>query len=318
MERMLSRKRSRANTEMGKFFTTIEQIRVLIQDLETHVGDVKRKQSEILAIPVVNDNRNKELEDINSKITSLSQIIRSKLRGIDKGINDSETKIAKDEDLLLEVDGVGPGDVEMSTSPSAYSVNISSRRRSSASGGRYIPVTLRIKKTQLATMSKYYAEVMSDYKVQQVNYKEQIRARLRRQLEISKKTSVTEAMIEDMMDRGKLTAFTKSIIFDPKMTEDILSRHNDLQKLEKSIRDINDLFKELAQHVELQGGTVNSIEQSVNDAVEYTMDGLGKTKKAYDYRKSYHKKKVILMTTGGVVVTVLVSILIIIVCFKYA
>lgn len=37
------------------------------------------------------------------------------------------------------------------------------------------------------------------------------------------------------------------------------ARHNDLLKLEKSIRDLNELFKELGQHVESQVFQVSRI-----------------------------------------------------------
>jgi t-SNARE complex subunit (syntaxin) len=46
--------------------------------------------------------------------------------------------------------------------------------------------------------------------------------------------------------------------------EDVTSRHNDLMKLEKSIRDLNELFKELGQHVEFQVSMKNTCKNCKN------------------------------------------------------
>ncbi|OXA50755.1 Syntaxin-1B [Folsomia candida] len=275
------RKRSRAISEVGKFFITIEQVRVLLEDLKKWVDLLNAKHGEILAIPLSNDDRNQQLEEINAKIKSLGQVTKSKLKGIEKTIHDPTPDAADVVDEFHEMqEGVA--------------------RRGSSSIQLYTPATTRIRKVQFASLAKQFREIMTNYQLSQVNYRDQLRSRLKRQLEITN-ASISEDAIEEWIDQGKMTIFTKSVMFYPKIVRDVEARHNDLLKLEKSIRDLNELFKELGQHVESQGFVIDNIEHTVARTVSFVENGRQNVTQARIYRDSFRKKKACLLTTGGVI-----------------
>lgn len=58
MERWGSfRKRSRVNTDIGMFFSSVEEVRQLIQELKSLVNDVKDLETDISAVPISNDSK---------------------------------------------------------------------------------------------------------------------------------------------------------------------------------------------------------------------------------------------------------------------
>ncbi|RUS71451.1 hypothetical protein EGW08_020782 [Elysia chlorotica] len=65
---------------------------------------------------------------------------------------------------------------------------------------------------------------------------------------------------------------------------DIEARHNDIMKLETSIRDLHDMFMDMAMLVESQGEMIDRIEYNVEQAVDYIETAKMDTKKAVKYQ----------------------------------
>ncbi|KAK2161888.1 hypothetical protein LSH36_108g06042 [Paralvinella palmiformis] len=71
---------------------------------------------------------------------------------------------------------------------------------------------LRIRKTQHATLSRKFVEVMNDYNACQVDYRERCKARIQRQLEITGR-STTNDELEDMLESDNYgDAASKAVI----------------------------------------------------------------------------------------------------------
>merc|ERR1712183_556123 len=113
---------------------------------------------------------------------------------------------------------------------------------------------------------------------------------------------------------GNVGVFSGLAVMDSQQSKqalnDIEARHNDIMKLETSIRELHNMFMDMAMMVEQQGEMINQIEYNVANAGDYVEQAKEETKKAVHYQSSARRKKIIL---GAIVLVVLAIIIIIIV-----
>ncbi|XP_041058883.1 syntaxin-2-like isoform X1 [Carcharodon carcharias] len=173
-------------------------------------------------------------------------------------------------------------------------------------------VDLRIRKTQHSTLSRKFANVMTEYNEIQILFRERSKGRIQRQLEITGKTT-TDDELEEMLESGNPSIFTSDIISDTQITRQALneieSRHKDIIKLEASIRELHDMFVDMAMLVEQQGEMINNIETNVVNATEYIERAKEETKKAVRYQSKARRKMFYIMICV-VVLLVIVAIII--------
>ncbi|TNN80371.1 Syntaxin-1A [Liparis tanakae] len=116
---------------------------------------------------------------------------------------------------------------------------------------------LRIRKTQHSTLSRKFVEVMSEYNTTQSDYRERCKGRIQRQLEITGRNTTNEEL-ESMLESDNPAIFTSGIVMD-NITEqamnEIETRHTEIIKLENSIRELHDMFMDMAMLVESQVNT---------------------------------------------------------------
>jgi len=256
-------------TKMDEFFQDIEEIRTNIDKIQAQVDEVKRKHSEILSAPQTDERMKQELEDAMSDIKKTANRVRSKLKLIETGIEQEEY------------------------------VN-----RASAE--------LRIKKTQQSTLSRKFVEVMTEYNRTQTDYRERCKSRIQRQLEITGRTTTNEEL-EDMLEQGNPAVFTQGIIMDTAAAKqtlaDIEARHADIIKLETSIKELHDMFMDMAMLVESQGEMIDRIEYHVEHAVDYVQTATQDTKKALKYQSKARRNKLLLFGCLSVVVLILIIVI---------
>jgi len=70
----------------------------------------------------------------------------------------------------------------------------------------------------------------------------------------------------------------------------VQSKHEELIKLESSIREVHQLFMDMAILVEQQGELLDNIEDIVSHAATYTEQGVTQLVKAKDLQKKMRKK----------------------------
>ena len=74
-------------------------------------------------------------------------------------------------------------------------------------------------------------------------------------MEITGRTTTNEEL-ENMLEQGTSAVFTQGIIMDTAAAKQTLAeieaRHNDIMKLETSIRELHDMFMDMAMLVESQ------------------------------------------------------------------
>lgn len=240
---------------MEMFFEQVEEIRGMIDKISANVEDVKKKHSMILSAPQNDDKMKEELEELMSDIKKTANKVRGKLKVIEQNIEQEEHS-----------------------------------NKSSAD--------LRIRKTQHATLSRKFVEVMNDYNSCQIDYRERCKGRIQRQLEITGRTTTNEEL-EDMLESGNPAIFTQGIIMETQQAKqtlaDIEARHNDIIKLETSIRELHDMFMDMAMLVEQQGEMIDRIEYNVEQAVDFIETAKMDTKKAVKYQSKARRKLIMII-----------------------
>ncbi|XP_040203436.1 syntaxin-2 isoform X2 [Rana temporaria] len=254
---------------MDDFFLQVEEIRNCIAKISENVEAVKKKHSTILSAPNPEDKTKDDLESLNKEIKNIANKVRTKLKSIEQTIDHDDNT-----------------------------------NRSS--------VNLRIRKTQHTVLCRKFGEVMIEYNETQTQFRERSKGRIQRQLEITGKTT-TDEELEEMLETGNPAIFTSDIILDSQITRQALneieSRHKDIMKLESSIRELHDMFMDIAMLVETQGEMINNIEKNVENAADYIEHAKEETKKAVKYQSKSRRKMIFIIICVLILVVILVIIL---------
>ncbi|XP_072601822.1 syntaxin-3 isoform X9 [Vulpes vulpes] len=145
---------------------------------------------------------------------------------------------------------------------------------------------LRIRKSQHSVLSRKFVEVMTRYNEAQVDFRERSKGRIQRQLEITGKKT-TDEELEEMLESGNPAIFTAGII-DSQISKQALSeiegRHKDIVRLESSIKELHDMFVDIAMLVENQGAMIDRIESNMDQSVGFVERAVADTKKAVKYQ----------------------------------
>ncbi|XP_047441141.1 syntaxin-3a isoform X5 [Mugil cephalus] len=170
-----------------------------------------------------------------------------------------------------------------------------------------VSADMRIRKSQHAVLSRKFVEVMTKYNEAQVDFRERSKGRIQRQLEITGKAT-TDEELEEMLESGNAAVFTAGIV-DSSISKQALSeieaRHKDIVRLESSIKELHDMFVDIAMLVESQGGMIERIESNMDQSVGFVERAVADTKKAAKFQQEARRKMVII----GVAVAVLLAIL---------
>merc|ERR1712242_352422 len=234
----------------------LKKIQNDIDKIQAKVEEVKQKHSTILSSAQTDDKLNEQLEELMADIKRTANSVRKKLKTI-------QTQIEQEE---AQPEGKQSTD-------------------------------LRIKKTQHSTLSRTFIKVMNEYNQEQNTYRDRCKMRIERQLGIIGKAA-TDNEIEDMIEKSKngesVPIFT-GINMDAQQTREIEARHNDILQLEKSIKELHDLFMDMCTLVQEQGEMVDRIEYNVENSVNYVSSAVSDTKKAIMYQSKARRKKLMIL-----------------------
>ncbi|NXF95955.1 STX1A protein, partial [Eubucco bourcierii] len=264
---------------MDEFFEQVEEIRGFIDKISENVEEVKRKHSAILASPNPDESESAPIASRPGAwllwpgpLGGWKRLQWPWCRGMIRGWK-AETSV------LLPHPGIEQS-IEQEEG----------LNRSSAD--------LRIRKTQHSTLSRKFVEVMSEYNATQTDYRERCKGRIQRQLEITGRTTTSEEL-EDMLESGNPAIFSSGIIMDSNITKQALNeietRHSEIIKLENSIRELHDMFMDMAMLVESQGEMIDRIEYNVEHSVDYVERAVSDTKKAVKYQSKARRKKIMII-----------------------
>lgn len=147
---------------------------------------------------------------------------------------------------------------------------------------------VRMVRHQFVSITSSFHEAMNEYNNAEMAQRDNCKTRIQRQAEIMGK-EVTGEQVEQMIETGKWNVFSDDLLTDGRTARSALNeienRHKELLELESRIRDIHELFFQLALLVEEQGPMVDNIEANVCATEDYVAKATEQIKKAVKYKK---------------------------------
>ena len=175
----------------------------------------------------------------------------------------------------------------------------------------------RMKEQQLGTLSTELNLATNEYFKTQAEYMDKMKNRLRRQMS-ARGESGDDSKINAILEQDSYNVFTDNYVMDVHDAEttlrDLEERNKDILNLEKSVTQVNQLFKDMNLLVSTQGETLQTIEQAVEDTEAHVEGGKVQLKKANEFRKRARRKKfcicgilIAVVVVIGVIVAVMIS-----------
>eukprot|EP01114_Cavostelium_apophysatum_P006844 TRINITY_DN1834_c0_g1_i1.p1 TRINITY_DN1834_c0_g1~~TRINITY_DN1834_c0_g1_i1.p1 ORF type:complete len:305 (-),score=69.93 TRINITY_DN1834_c0_g1_i1:50-964(-) len=152
----------------------------------------------------------------------------------------------------------------------------------------------RIKTNMHSSLTKKFLELMAEYQEVQTKFKNKFRERVERQYRIVK-PEATQTEIDEALESNNTEVFKREILNQRHaQAKDALNyienRHRDILRLEQSIKELHQLFLDMAILVEAQGELLDQIEFNVSQAAEFTGDAVKNLRKANKLQKKSRKK----------------------------
>ncbi|XP_014886779.1 syntaxin-11-like [Poecilia latipinna] len=149
----------------------------------------------------------------------------------------------------------------------------------------------RIARTQYETLICSFREAMSDYHQIEEKQRGACRTRLQRQASIMG-AEMSEEDLNDLVDKGGegWTELSQNLCQDGSRScrsamDDIKGRHKELMDLEARLKEVHELFLDMAMLVEEQGLLVDNIQLNVCNTEEHIEDVNCKLARAKVYKK---------------------------------
>ena len=151
----------------------------------------------------------------------------------------------------------------------------------------------RIRNIQIETASSKFISIWTDHNTLQVEF----RNKLKKELEVGQKMSniyLTKEETEEKLDQGDVSVLGSSSIQETHAAREQLAavenRDKEIQKLERGIEDIVNLFTEMQQLVMSQGGKLNRIEDNIDRGAADVENGVAALRQARQLQASTRKK----------------------------
>jgi len=158
------------------------------------------------------------------------------------------------------------------------------------------------------THVRRFHQIMNDYNLVSNDFRQALQDRTRRQLKIVDK-DITDDEVEKIVESGKAQEVIKQALISDDLEDvvrDIEERHQDILKLERQVLEVYELFRDLAQLVDLQQDSLDVIDARIQSAKNYTERAEVELTEAEDYQKKARKRQCMIL---GIVIGILVVIL---------
>ncbi|GMT35632.1 hypothetical protein PFISCL1PPCAC_26929 [Pristionchus fissidentatus] len=135
-------------------------------------------------------------------------------------------------------------------------------------------VNNRIKRDQVTHLNRVLINITTKFSEEQVAYKEKSRKKYTEYLRVLN-TDLPDDVLDDALENGTLSETIKGVILAREekkaLLDEVKQRTDDIQTIEKSIRELGEMFHDLHLLVCSQGEMLNNIESNVNRCIEYAV-----------------------------------------------
>ncbi|XP_041695867.1 syntaxin-3 isoform X4 [Coregonus clupeaformis] len=246
-----------------------------------------------------------QIEDIRNSIDKIDENV-SEVKKLYSVILSAPTSDQKTQDDLEAV----TNDIKKMANNARNKLKTIERNLESEEEER-ISADMRIRKSQHAVLSRKFVEVMTKYNEAQVDFRERSKGRIQRQLEITGKAT-TDEELEEMLEGGNSAVFTSGIMdsgISKQALSEIEARHKDIVRLESSIKELHDMFVDIAMLVESQGGMIERIENNMDQSVGFVERAVADTKKAAKFQQEARRKTIIIAVVCTVLAVLILAII---------
>jgi len=167
---------------------------------------------------------------------------------------------------------------------------------------------LQMRTNLYQTHVRRFHQIMNDYNLVSNDFRQSLQDRTRRQLKIVDK-DITDEEVEKIVESGKAQEVIKQALISDDLEDvvrDIEERHQDILKLERQVLEVYELFRDLAQLVDLQQDSLDVIDARIQSAKGYTEKAENELTEAEDYQKKARKRQCMIL---GLIIIVLVIVL---------
>ncbi|KAM9424609.1 syntaxin-4 [Pholidichthys leucotaenia] len=258
---------AREEKENDAFFKKVAEIHEGLQSLKRMVSELENKQKTVLGAALPDDEQAK----MKKELQTLRDEIKTSAGQIQRKLKNIQPKVEDDR--------------------------------------KYISINIRMQQTQHAILSKEFVELMGYCNTIQAQYRDRNVERIQRQLKITG-TIMTDEELDTMLESGQTDVFTQNILSDTKATRQALneieSRHDEILKLEKSIKELHEMFQYLAMEVEAQGEMVDRIETNIKQSTDFVEKAKENMEKAVTHQQKTRKKKIWIAICLAIVIIIIV------------
>jgi t-SNARE complex subunit (syntaxin) len=164
----------------------------------------------------------------------------------------------------------------------------------------------RIEQSHCMAINRRLRDTLYAFNQEQLQYRDKCKSKINSYLTISN-LQMPDDEVDEAIESGRLfnTVGIMMAERDKKnLFEDVKSRHDDILRLEASIRELHEMFQDMTMLVESQGELTNRIEANVESAVGHATKALENVNYANEMKKRNIKLKICLA------ICVLISIII--------
>lgn len=175
---------------------------------------------------------------------------------------------------------------------------------------------IRIRENLINTLTRKFVELMKEYQNVQQKYKQDIKKKVRRQVQIVKPDATTAEIDAVFSSGGGTSEIFKSTILKGDASDSISNafmnakdKYQDVIALEASVAELHQMFLDFALLTEQQGEMLDQIEFQVKTASDYVDDANTQLVAAVELQKSLRYKQCCCLLIFLVIVAVLVGLI---------
>ncbi|MFH4980423.1 hypothetical protein AB6A40_007132 [Gnathostoma spinigerum] len=263
------------------FLSRVNSVIAVLDQMETLLNQIRARHSQLLIEPGVHPQFT---EDLNRCTESFNQLSKTTAVTIKKMNEETRTDL---------------------------DVN---RKRSDGS------VDSRIKRNQVMAVTRRLQNILLAFNNEQLTYKEKCKQKIKSYLTVSGR-ELPEEDVDKAIESGQLFDYTKGLILarrDKKsLYDEVKLRHEDILRLEESIRELHEMFQDMSMLIESQGELMNHIEKNVDTAVDFVSNAHRNVRRARQMQASTRKKKIIVVVLLIILVFILMVIFSFMFCFYF-
>eukprot|EP00667_Euglena_gracilis_P016337 EG_transcript_17067 len=238
--------------DMDEFFRQVKVVQDGIKGIDQCTEDIKAKHSEAL----MNTDSDKT-KAISAELDDLIQLVVAKSTEVKAGL-----KMIEEQIKLMDTTAR--------------------------------PAEVRIRQNQHQLLLKHFINSMKAYQdaseQYSQKYREQVKRRIKTRFNAENGETLNEVEVDrlatQLLDEGKEDSIFQQC---KDVYEQIQENHRDILRIERSMRELNQMFADMALLVEEQGELMDDIAHNVSKSVAYVQKGTQELKQAKVYAKKSRK-----------------------------